>query len=42
MQVPASKTELLQGRALVDVKIHPEDKERLIAHDGIFEALSYE
>ena len=40
MQVPlrklgvASKADAL----ILNVKIHPEDKERLIAHDGIFEA----
>ena len=40
MELPLQKLGVAsQANALVlNVKIHPEDKERLIAHDGIFEA----
>ena len=40
MELPFQKLGVAsQANALVlNVKIHPEDKERLIAHDGIFEA----
>ena len=40
MEVPLQKLGVAsQANALIlNVKIHPEDKERLIAHDGIFEA----
>ena len=40
MEVPLQKLGVTsQANALIlNVKIHPEDKERLIAHDGIFEA----
>ena len=40
MELPLQKLGVAsQANALIlNVKIHPEDKERLIAHDGIFEA----